>query len=91
MTAMTVAPTGRVARERTLGAMALASGWAALRLAVARWSARRRFTRSITHLDDRLLADIGLEPQRRGFADRLIRRLAPGGGIWRAADRPARR
>jgi uncharacterized protein YjiS (DUF1127 family) len=71
--------------------MAFASGWSALRALAARRAARQRFTRSIAHLDDRLLADIGLEPQHRGFADRLIRRIAPGGGIWAATDRPTSR
>jgi hypothetical protein len=91
MTAMTVAPTGHPARERTLAVMLLVSGWSALRLSVARCAARRRLARSITHLDDRLLDDIGLAPQKRGFAERLIRRYAAGGEIWRAADRQTSR
>jgi hypothetical protein len=86
MTAMTVAPTGHPARERTLAAIALVSGWTALRLSVARLAARRRLARSIAHLDDRLLTDVGLRPQHRGSADRLIRRIAPGGGIWGATS-----
>jgi uncharacterized protein YjiS (DUF1127 family) len=35
--------------------------------------ARRRLRRSIAHLDDRLLADIGLSPEDLGFAERLAR------------------
>ena len=86
MTLLTAAPLGRPARDRALVADALRPVWTALRLAAARFAARRRLARSITHLDDRLLADVGLNPQDHGFADRLIRRVAPGGGIWGAMD-----
>jgi len=89
MTAMTVASSGHRARERTPAAMM--TGLTALRLGVARWAARRRLARSIAHLDDRLLADVGLRPQQRGFSDHLIRRIAPGGGIWGTPDWPASR
>ena len=89
MTAMTVAPSGHPARERMLAVMTPAL--TVLRLSAARWAARRRLSRSITHLDDRLLADVGLRPQQRGFSDRLIRRIAPGGGIWGTTDWPASR
>ena len=75
------------ARERTRAVTALSPGWAALRLSVARWSARQRLRRSIAHLDDRLLDDVGLEPRKRGLADRLIHRVAAGDGIWGATDR----
>jgi hypothetical protein len=48
----------------------------------ARWLARERIGRSIAHLDDRLLADVGLCPRDLGLGERLIRRYAAGGGIW---------
>ena len=81
MTVLTAAPLRRPARDRALTADALRPVRAALRLAAARFAARQRLVRSITHLDDRLLADVGLKPQHRGFADRLIRRFAAG-AIW---------
>jgi hypothetical protein len=40
---------------------------------LARAASRRRLARSIAHLDDRLLADVGLAPEHRGLGDRLIR------------------
>jgi uncharacterized protein YjiS (DUF1127 family) len=40
------------------------------------WSARRRLRQSIAHLDERLLADIGLDPEDLGFAERFARRRA---------------
>ena len=43
--------------------------------------ARRRLHRSIAHLDDRLLADIGLSPEDLGFAERLARSRATSDGI----------
>jgi uncharacterized protein YjiS (DUF1127 family) len=51
----------------------IAAQWAEFRSAWLRWLAHHRFRRSIAHLDDRLLADIGLGPQELGFAERLIR------------------
>jgi hypothetical protein len=38
--------------------------------------ARRRLARSIAHLDDRLLADIGLNSEDLGFSERFARRSA---------------
>ena len=55
---------------------AIASQWAGLRSRWMRWQARRRLQRSIAHLDDRLLADIGLGPRDLGFAEHLMRRHA---------------
>ena len=43
--------------------------------------ARRRLSRSIAHLDDRLLADIGLGFQDLGIAERIARRSAGRDGI----------
>jgi hypothetical protein len=62
------------------------SGWTALRLLAARWSARQRLSGSIAHLDDRLLADAGFTPWHLGVGERLIRRYAAGGGIWAAGS-----
>jgi uncharacterized protein YjiS (DUF1127 family) len=73
-------------RVRTLRIAVIAARWAALAPLARRWAARRRLGRSIAHLDDRLLEDIGLQPTDRGFGQRLIRRFAAGGEIWAAAD-----
>jgi uncharacterized protein YjiS (DUF1127 family) len=56
----------------------IAWGLGELRLAWRRRVARRRLARSIAHLDDRLLTDIGLGPEHLGFADRLVRGGAAG-------------
>jgi uncharacterized protein YjiS (DUF1127 family) len=52
-----------------------------LQSAWMRFVARRRLRRSIAHLDDRLLADIGLSPQDLGFAERLARSRATRSAI----------
>jgi uncharacterized protein YjiS (DUF1127 family) len=52
-----------------------------LRSAWKRQASSRRLARSIAHLDDRLLADIGLGPEDLGFAERFARRRATD-GIW---------
>jgi len=61
---------------------AIASRWTWLRSGWMHWLARRRLQRSIAHLDERLLADIGLGPQDLGFAERFVRRHAVGGDNW---------
>lgn len=70
------------ARQRTTARLpaAVASRWADLRSAWERRAGRRRLARSIAHLDDRLLADIGLDSEDLGFAERVARRRA--GRIW---------
>jgi uncharacterized protein YjiS (DUF1127 family) len=55
---------------------AVDQAWTGLRSAWRRWLARRRLRRSIAHLDDRLLADIGLDPEHRGYVERSTRRRA---------------
>jgi uncharacterized protein YjiS (DUF1127 family) len=82
--AMSEAIAGFRAMERG-GAMttpAITAGWTALRSLVTGWRARQRLGRSISHLDDRLLADAGIDPRNLGFGERLIRRYGAGGGIW---------
>ncbi len=66
---------------------AIASRWAGLRSRWARWLARKRVSRSIAHLDDRLLADVGLSPDDLGSGERFIRRFAAGASIWAAGER----
>ena len=52
-----------------------------LQSAWMRFVARHRLRRSIAHLDDRLLADIGLSRQDLGFAERLARSRVTRNGI----------
>jgi len=49
---------------------------AKLRSRLMNWLARNRLRRSIAHLDDRLLADVGLSPDDLGFSERFSRRRA---------------
>ena len=60
---------------------AIASRLAKLRSAWRRRASSRRLVHSIAHLDDRLLADIGLGPEDLGVAERLARRRTTG-GMW---------
>ena len=76
---VTVAVGAAAHKPMTIAAVAV---WIALRERVAGWWARQSFKAGIAHLDDRLLADVGLEPRHRGLADRLVRHLAPGGDLW---------
>jgi uncharacterized protein YjiS (DUF1127 family) len=55
---------------------AIASQWTKFRSSWMDRLARRRLRRSIAHLDERLLADIGLDPEDLGFAERFARRRA---------------
>jgi uncharacterized protein YjiS (DUF1127 family) len=55
---------------------AIASQWTKLHCSWTRWSARRRLRRSVAHLDDRLLADIGLSAEDLSVTERLARRQA---------------
>jgi len=73
-----------------LGTPAISPAWVAVQAAVARWLARLRFTSSIAHLDDRLLADAGLKPRDLGLAEHLIRHFAAGSEMWSGTERVAR-
>ena len=76
---------GNLLRYRTSGPLsarlpaAIASRMATLHCGWERQASRRRLARSIAHLDDRLLADIGLGPEDLGYAERLACRRATGG------------
>jgi uncharacterized protein YjiS (DUF1127 family) len=62
---------------------AIASRFIELQSAWKRRAGRHRLARSIAHLDDRLLADIGLSAQDLGFAERVARSRAPATArIW---------
>jgi hypothetical protein len=65
--------------------VAIASRLAKLHLAWKRRAGRRRLARSIAHLDDRLLADIGLGPQDLGVTERIARSRATSVDIWAAS------
>jgi len=85
MPAIAFPANGAGAREHPV-AVAVHSTWAAFRVTLARAAARRRLARSITHLDDRLLADAGLTEEQRGLGDRLIRHFAAASAIWSGAN-----
>jgi uncharacterized protein YjiS (DUF1127 family) len=57
-------------------ARTITSQWTEFRSAWMCWLARHRLRRSIEHLDERLLADIGLDAEDLGLADRFTRRRA---------------
>jgi uncharacterized protein YjiS (DUF1127 family) len=82
------APAGRFGAHEHPLAVAIRSNWAAFRSMLARAASRRRLARSIAHLDDRLLADVGLAREHRGLGDRLIRYAA---AVWSAAGTRAPR
>jgi len=68
--------------DATTAAPSVRLGSTALRSMSVRWLSRQRLSGGIAHLDDRLLADVGLDPSYLGLGQRLIRRFAPGGDIW---------
>jgi uncharacterized protein YjiS (DUF1127 family) len=62
---------------------AIASRLSDLQSAWMRRVGRRRLARSIAHLDDRLLADIGLSAEHLGYSERVARsRAARVGRYW---------
>ena len=66
----------------TLSAV-IASRLSSVRSAWVRRAGRRRLARSIAHLDDRLLADIGLSAEHLGFSERVARsRAVRDGRYW---------
>jgi uncharacterized protein YjiS (DUF1127 family) len=72
-----VAPEGANLRgESAKSANAIGLRWEKIRHAWMDWLARRRLRRSVAHLDDRLLADIGLSPGDLSITIRLARRQA---------------
>ena len=56
--------------------------FAELQSAWSRRVGRRRLARSIAHLDDRLLADIGLSAENLGYAERVVRSRATRDGRY---------
>ena len=74
--AMPGIPVDRRARPHATVSLpnAIASRLLQFQSAWMRLLARRRLRRSIAHLDDRLLADIGLSSQDLGSAERFARR-----------------
>jgi len=71
-----------IGRDATTAAPSVRAGWTTLKSLPLRWLSRQRLSGSIAHLDDRLLADVGLDPSYLGLGQRLIRRFVPGGDIW---------
>jgi uncharacterized protein YjiS (DUF1127 family) len=59
---------------------AIASRFIEIQSAWKRRAGRHRLARCIAHLDDRLLADIGLSAQDLGFAERVARGRATRDG-----------
>jgi uncharacterized protein YjiS (DUF1127 family) len=62
--------------EWTKPADSIEQRWAKIRRVWTHWSARHRLHRSVAHLDDRLLADIGLSAEDLSVTERLARRQA---------------
>ena len=86
--AMQGIPADRATKHATAKlSAAFASRLEELQSAWMRRTGRRRLAQSIAHLDDRLLADIGLGPQDLGFAERVARSRATGTAYGRAARR----
>jgi len=63
----------RAKEHTTTVSWAIATGLTRLQSAWTRRAGRNRIARSIAHLDDRLLADIGLSAAHLGFAERVVR------------------
>ena len=62
------------AKEHTTTVLeGIATGLTRLQSAWVRRAGRNRLARSIAHLDDRLLADIGLSAEHLGFVERVAR------------------
>ena len=63
----------RAKEHTTTVSGAIATRLTRLQSAWTRRAGRNRLARSIAHLDDRLLADIGLSAEHLGFAERVAR------------------
>jgi uncharacterized protein YjiS (DUF1127 family) len=77
-------------RERAFPTTAISSAWTALRSFAIRFADRRRLGRDMAHLNDRLLADVGLRPEGLGLGESLIRGSASEVFLW-ASDKRGRR
>lgn len=69
-------------RERVLPTTAIPSAWIALRSFAIRLTDRYRLARGVAHLNDRLLADVGLGSQDLGLGESLIRGSASDAAFW---------
>ena len=70
------------AHENAVATPWIASAWTALRSFALRSANRYRLGRSIAHLNDRLLADVGLSPQGLGLGESLIRGSTSEATLW---------
>jgi hypothetical protein len=77
-------------RERVLPTTAIPSAWTAPRSFAIRLADRHRLARGVAHLNDRLLADVGLRPEDLGLGESLIRGSASDAAFW-AFERSGRR
>ena len=75
-------PVGCADEHTTTVSAAIASRLRQLRSAWTHRLGRNRLARSIAHLDDRLLADIGLSAEHLGFAERAARSRAARDGRY---------
>jgi uncharacterized protein YjiS (DUF1127 family) len=77
-----LADCGETARKNAVATPWIASAWTALRCFAIRFANRYRLGRSIAHLNDRLLADVGLSPEGLGLGESLIRGSASEATLW---------
>lgn len=66
-----------IARKGAAATPRWSAPWSLLRS----WTTRHRLSRSIAHLNDRLLADAGLTPGDLGLGESLIRGIGISGGV----------
>ena len=70
------------ARENAAATRWIASAGTTLRSFAIRLADRYRLGCGIAHLNDRLLADVGLSPQDLGLSESLMRGSASDAGFW---------
>jgi hypothetical protein len=70
------------ARKNALVTPVIASAWSALRSFAIHLADCYRLARSIAHLNDRLLADVGLGSRDLGLGESLIRGAASEVTLW---------